>query len=134
MQKNIIELLQDQIKELNHINDDTEKNYSCLNEKYLKKKKKMNDMRTKMQKEYSDMVLQYEDYIKSVQRVLCRDHYWHKYKQEYSDIQIAVSNAKTKILMERIDKYLEVAKQAKAVLRIPRLCTLYHNSLKGLTE
>ena len=38
------------------------------------------------------------------------------------------------MLMNRIDKYLEVAKQAKAVLRIPRLCTLYHSKIKGLTE
>ena len=110
MHMNIIELLQDQIKELSYINEDTEKNYSFLNDKYLKRKQKMNDLRTKMQKEYNDMVHKYEDYISSIQRVLCRDHWWLKHKQEFSDIQLAVSNAKTEILMGRIDNYLEVAK------------------------
>lgn len=30
--------------------------------------------------------------------------------------------------------YKETAKQAKAVLRIPRLCHTYHNRIKGLSE
>ena len=38
------------------------------------------------------------------------------------------------ILKNRIDKYLQVAKQAKSVLRIPRLCNMYHSKIKGLSE
>ena len=45
-----------------------------------------------------------------------------------------MAEAKTFILQSRIDKYLEVAKQAKSVLRIPRLCSQYHNKIKGLSD
>ena len=50
------------------------------------------------------------------------------------ETQLDISDAQVNILRERIDKYLEVAKQAKSVLRVPRLCSMYHNKVKGLTE
>ena len=50
------------------------------------------------------------------------------------EMQIDVSNAQVDILKNRIDKYLEVAKQAKSVLRVPRLCNMYHNKIKGLSD
>ena len=35
---------------------------------------------------------------------------------------------------KKVDKWMDVSKQAKSVLRVPRLCTLYHGKVKGLTE
>ena len=49
-------------------------------------------------------------------------------------MQLDISNAQVDTFKGRIDKYLEVAKQAKSVLRVPRLCTMYHNRIKGLTD
>ena len=37
-------------------------------------------------------------------------------------------------LQQRIGKFIETAKQAKAILRIPRLCSQYHDKIKGLSE
>ena len=35
---------------------------------------------------------------------------------------------------DKVDKWMDVSKQAKSVLRMPRLCTMYHGKIKGLTE
>ena len=35
---------------------------------------------------------------------------------------------------DKVDKWMDVSKQAKSVLRVPRLCSLYHGKVKGLTE
>ena len=45
-----------------------------------------------------------------------------------------MASSQVEILRGRIDKYLEVAKQAKSVLRVPRLCNMYHDRVKGLTD
>ena len=63
-----------------------------------------------------------------------RDYERFNQQVEYSDLQLEVANAHSRILRGRIDKYLEVAKQAKSVLRVPRLCSMYHNKVRGLTE
>ena len=66
--------------------------------------------------------------------MLKRDHNNYQNQIEYMEMQIDVSNAQVDILKNRIDKYLEVAKQAKSVLRVPRLCNMYHNKIKGLSD
>ena len=54
-QKDIIEVLKDQLNEYNYINDDTEKKFSSLNDKYLLKKQKMKDLKNRMKQDYLDM-------------------------------------------------------------------------------
>ena len=49
-------------------------------------------------------------------------------------MQLEITEAQVQIFKDRIDKYLQVAKQAKSVLRIPRLCTMYHSKIKGLSD
>ena len=49
-------------------------------------------------------------------------------------MQLEITEAQVQIFKDRIDKYLQVAKQAKSVLRIPRLCTMYHAKIKGLSD
>lgn len=85
-------------------------------------------------KKYDDMVLIYENYITKLQKIMKRDHDIFQNQLEYTEVQVDLANAQVKILKSRIDKYLEVAKQAKSVLRVPRLCNMYHNRVKGLTD
>lgn len=63
-----------------------------------------------------------------------RDHDRFACQLEYADLQIEISDTQVNNLKGRIDKYLEIAKQAKSVLRIPRLCNQYHNKIKGVSE
>ena len=45
---------------------------------------------------------------------------------DYTDIQLGATQGIVDALESRINMYKETAKQAKAVLRIPRLCHTYH--------
>ena len=35
---------------------------------------------------------------------------------------------------DKVNKWMDVSKQAKSVLRVPRLCNMYHGKVKGLTD
>ena len=94
----------------------------------------MKSERTKLLNDMSFIRQTYEKYIDRLKKVMTRDYDKFQQQLEYVDLQLEVANANTGILRGRIDKYLEVAKQAKSVLRVPRLCSLYHNKVKELTE
>ena len=129
-----IEALQQQVDELAWLNSCNESNYAEMLKKYQRKKKKVKDERLKQKIDIQDVEKRYEAYIQKLQRVLKRDHNNYQNQIEYMEMQIDVSNAQVDILKNRIDKYLEVAKQAKSVLRVPRLCNMYHNKIKGLSD
>lgn len=54
--------------------------------------------------------------------------------KDYTDIQLNTTQGIVDALNRRINSYKETAKQAKAVLRIPRLCHVYHQKIKHLNE
>ena len=76
----------------------------------------------------------YERYILSLSKIMKRDHVNFVNQIEYTELQVDCAEAQVAILTNRIDKYLQVAKQAKSVLRIPRLCNQYHNKIVGVSE
>ena len=128
------ESLQSQVDQLIWQNEQNEKKLSATMERYELKKKKIKDERVKLKTDLIYVRQTYENYIEKLKEQMLKDHEQFEKQIEYSDLQLDVANAHSKILRGRIDKYLEVAKQAKSVLRVPRLCNMYHNKVKGLTE
>ena len=129
-----IELLQQQTDELAWLNSETEAKQATYIEKIEQKKRKIAKERELHQKELNETIKIYDKYIEKLHKVMRKDHDRFSSQIEYAELQLEVSDTQVDILKNRIDKYLEIAKQAKSVLRIPRLCNQYHNKIKGVSE
>ena len=92
------------------MNEENEIKYSKILEEFHQAKRDIEDERVKMKTELHDVHVVHSSYIEKLKHVMKRDYERFNQQVEYSDLQLEVAKAHSKILRGRIDKYLEVAK------------------------
>lgn len=129
-----VEQLESSVAILTDQNKATAEDHTAILEKYKAKKRKIKQERVNAQKRLEEMEESYKQKLRKCRDVIENLHTRQKNFKTFADIERRCAKGIAKALKGRIEMYKETAKQAKAVLRIPRLCHTYHNKIKHLNE
>ena len=119
---------------MTYLNDITEKQHARILEKYIAKKEKIKRERWEATFAFDEMEEKYQKQIQRLKHVIKKQHEKFDNFKALSDIELRTKQGISDCLDRKINSYKETAKQAKAVLRIPRLCHVYHQKVKHLTD
>ena len=132
--REMLESKEAQIDALRDLNTSTEQTHHEILEKYRALQAQNERERREAALRYDEMEEKHRQQRERLKDVIKDLHTRIDHYKDYTDIQLGATQGIVDALESRIDKYKETAKQAKAVLRIPRLCHTYHDRIKHLND